>query len=38
MTQAAVSALRTPLVDGDKTYHDVTEDVCRPLEARTTRA
>ncbi|MHC4821041.1 MAG: NrfD/PsrC family molybdoenzyme membrane anchor subunit, partial [Planctomycetota bacterium] len=30
------SPLRTPLVDGDKSYHQVTEDVCRPMEARPT--
>ena len=28
------SQLREPLVDGNKTYHDVTEDICRPIEAK----
>jgi molybdopterin-containing oxidoreductase family membrane subunit len=28
------SQLREPLIDGDKTYHDVTEDICRPIEAK----
>ena len=28
------SQLREPLVDGAKTYHDVTEDICRPIEAK----
>jgi len=28
------SQLREPLVDGDKDYHQVTEDICRPIEAK----
>ncbi len=28
------STLRAPLVEGNKTYHDVTEDICRPIEAK----
>jgi len=28
------SQLRESLVDGDKDYHQVTEDICRPIEAR----
>ncbi len=28
------SQIREPLVDGNKTYHDVTEDVCRPIEGK----
>jgi len=28
------SQLREPLVDGDKNYHQVTEDICGPIEAR----
>jgi len=32
------SQARPPLVDGDKDYHQVTEDICRPVEARPTRA
>ena len=27
------SQVRPPLVDGDKDYHQVTEDICRPVEA-----
>jgi molybdopterin-containing oxidoreductase family membrane subunit len=26
------SQVREPLVDGEKTYHQVTEDICRPVE------
>ena len=32
-----VSVLREPLVDGDRTYADVTNDICRPLEGKPTR-
>ncbi len=32
------SQVRPPLVDGDKVYHQVTEDICRPVEANPTRA
>src|SRR5688572_25431113 len=28
------SQLREPLVDGDKNYHQVTEDIVRPIEAK----
>jgi len=28
------SQLREPLVDGDKNYHQVTEDICAPIEGR----
>ena len=28
------SQLRETLVDGNKTYHDVTEDICRPIEGK----
>src|ERR1043166_6360334 len=28
------SQVRPPLVDGDKDYHQVTEDICRPVEVR----
>ncbi|HET9057770.1 MAG TPA: NrfD/PsrC family molybdoenzyme membrane anchor subunit [Chitinophagaceae bacterium] len=28
------STLREPLVDGEKTYHQVTEDICRPVEEK----
>ncbi|MCC7401463.1 MAG: polysulfide reductase NrfD [Chitinophagaceae bacterium] len=31
------SQVRPPLVVGDKDYHQVTEDVCRPVEARPTK-
>ncbi|MEM7102655.1 MAG: NrfD/PsrC family molybdoenzyme membrane anchor subunit [Bacteroidota bacterium] len=27
-----VSGVRTPLVDGEKTYHQITEDICAPTE------
>jgi len=33
----AVSHLREPLVDGDRTCGQVTEDICRPLEGKPTR-
>ena len=26
--------IRTPLVTGDKTYHDITEDIVRPVEGK----
>jgi hypothetical protein len=32
------SQVRPPLVDGDKVYHQVTEDICRPVEAKPTKA
>jgi molybdopterin-containing oxidoreductase family membrane subunit len=38
MAQPVASALREPLVDGDKTLHEVTADICRPLESKTTGA
>ena len=28
------AAIREPLILGNKTYHDVTEDVCRPIEGK----
>ena len=28
------SFVREPLVDGDKDYHQVTEDIVRPIEAK----
>jgi molybdopterin-containing oxidoreductase family membrane subunit len=28
------SSIREPLILGDKTYHDITEDICRPLEGK----
>ena len=31
------SQTREPLVDGHKTYHDVTEDICKPVEAAPSR-
>ena len=31
------SAVRPPLVDGNKDYHQVTEDICRPVEAAPSR-
>ena len=30
--------IRKPLVTGGKTYHDVTEDICRPIENKPTSA
>jgi len=32
------SQIRPPLVEGDKDYHQITEDICRPVEANPTRA
>ncbi len=32
------SELREPLVDGDKTYHQVTEDIISPIESKPNRA
>lgn len=31
------SQIREPLIDGDKDYHQVTEDICRPIEAKPNR-
>src|SRR5437762_1374075 len=32
------SQVRPPLVNGDKDYHQVTEDICRPVETRPSKA
>jgi molybdopterin-containing oxidoreductase family membrane subunit len=32
------SQVRPALVEGDKDYHQVTEDICRPVEAKPTKA
>ena len=32
MSHAVVSPIREPLVTGNKTYHQITEDLCRPTE------
>ena len=32
------SQIRPPLVEGNKDYHQVTEDICRPVEANPSRA
>ena len=29
---AAIAPVREPLIEGNKTYHDITEDICRPTE------
>lgn len=31
------SQVRPPLIVGEKTYHQITEDICRPVEANPTR-
>ena len=31
------SAIREPLILGNKTYHDITEDVCAPVEGKATK-
>ena len=31
------SQVRPPLVEGNKDYHQVTEDICRPVEAKPTK-
>ena len=31
------SDIRLPLILGDKTYHQITEDVCRPIENQAPR-
>ena len=31
------SQVRPALVEGDKDYHQVTEDICRPVEAKPSR-
>lgn len=32
------AAIREPLILGDKTYHDITEDICRPIESKAPKA
>lgn len=32
------AAIRQPLILGDKTYHDITEDICRPIESKAPKA
>jgi len=32
------AAIRQPLILGEKTYHDITEDICRPIESKAPRA
>lgn len=32
------AAIREPLILGDKTYHDITEDICRPIESPAPKA
>ncbi len=34
MSEIVISAVRDPLVLGEKTYHQITEDVCRPVEGK----
>ena len=31
------AAIREPLILGHKTYHDITEDICRPIEDKAPR-
>ena len=31
------SIIREPLVDGDKSYHQITEDICSPIESKPTK-
>src|SRR5579872_6542667 len=38
MSTAHLSTLRNPLIDGRKTYAQVTEDVCAPIERAPTKA
>jgi len=38
MIETALEFERPPLIDGGKTYHDVTEDVCSPIEGGPTSA
>jgi Ni/Fe-hydrogenase subunit HybB-like protein len=32
------AAIREPLILGDKTYHDITEDICKPIESKAPRS
>jgi hypothetical protein len=34
MSHAPLNALRDPLILGEKSYHDITVDICRPIETR----
>jgi molybdopterin-containing oxidoreductase family membrane subunit len=38
MSAAPVSPMREPLVNGNKTYHQITEDLCAPTERAPSRA
>ena len=29
--------IRIPLIDGHKTYHEITEDICKPIEGKASR-
>ena len=35
---AVVSPVRRPLIEGNKTYHQITEDLCSPTERTPSRA
>ncbi len=32
------AAIREPLILGEKSYHDITEDICKPIESKAPRA
>ncbi|MFN9882335.1 MAG: NrfD/PsrC family molybdoenzyme membrane anchor subunit [Bacteroidota bacterium] len=34
----AESIIRAPLIEGTKDYHQITEDICRPIEAKPSRS
>lgn len=38
MGHAIVSPIREPLIEGHKSYHQITEDICSPVEKAPTRA
>jgi hypothetical protein len=38
MAGGIVAPVRRPLVEGHKTYHQITEDLCSPTERTPTRA
>ncbi|MEI7669483.1 MAG: NrfD/PsrC family molybdoenzyme membrane anchor subunit, partial [Pseudomonadota bacterium] len=38
MNMHAESIIRDPLIEGTKTYHQISEDICRPLEGKPSRS
>ena len=37
MSAVREAQIRIPLIDGHKTYHDISEDICKPIESKASR-